>query len=261
MLLIMILLGYYVYRWTRELYGNKAGLLALFFYSFSPTFIAHSHYVTTDVGAAAAFFISTYYLIKWLKSQRTKDMIKVGIVFGLALITKFSLALLIPYFIGIVFIYVLINFKRKKIVASLKPIVGLALIGLIGLAVIYPIYAFNTYSYPYNRQLSDADANLSTYGNRLHVNPVLWMNKQEILRPYGQYFAGLLMNIQRKAGGNTTYYYGMVDARAWPSYFPIVFMIKVPLALLAFLIFAIVYFGYSLKDSLKNPIQKKICDS
>jgi len=70
MILIMLILGFYVFKWGRELYGNKAGLIALFLYSLSPTFIAHGRLVTTDVGAAAAFFIATYYLVKWLQKTR-----------------------------------------------------------------------------------------------------------------------------------------------------------------------------------------------
>jgi len=50
-------------------YGNKASLLALFLYSLSPAFIANGRLVTTDVVAAAAFFISIYYFIKWIQKQ------------------------------------------------------------------------------------------------------------------------------------------------------------------------------------------------
>ena len=63
MILILILLGFFVFKWARELFGNCAGLLALFFFSFSPTLIAHGRLVTTDVGAAAGIFIATYYFI------------------------------------------------------------------------------------------------------------------------------------------------------------------------------------------------------
>jgi len=53
MILILILLGFFIFKWTKELFGNRAGLLALFLFSFSPTLLAHGRLVTTDVGAAA----------------------------------------------------------------------------------------------------------------------------------------------------------------------------------------------------------------
>src|SRR4030042_2665580 len=41
MILMLILLGFYVFKWARELFGNKAALLALFLFSFSPTLLPH----------------------------------------------------------------------------------------------------------------------------------------------------------------------------------------------------------------------------
>ncbi|GAI09801.1 unnamed protein product, partial [marine sediment metagenome] len=69
MILILVLLGFYIFRWARELFGNKTALLALFLFSFSPTFLAHGRLVTTDVGAAAGVFIASYYFLKFLKDS------------------------------------------------------------------------------------------------------------------------------------------------------------------------------------------------
>lgn len=241
MLLIMLVLGWYVFRWAREIYGNKAGLLALFLYSLSPTFLAHGRLVTTDVGAAAAFFISIYYLVKWLEKPNRKNMVIAGLVFGLALLTKFSLVLLIPYFIFIVFVWALINnpLKNPWFYRLLKAGIGLLLIGLIGMALIWPVYQFHTWNYPVEKQLADAQANLKTYGGRWLADPVIWMSDKPILRPYGQFFTGLLMVIQRSAGGNTTYFLGEISNQAWSYYFPTVFLIKVPLAFLILILLAI----------------------
>ena len=38
MILILILLGFYIFKWSRELFDNKAAILSLFLFSFSPTF-------------------------------------------------------------------------------------------------------------------------------------------------------------------------------------------------------------------------------
>jgi len=236
MILIMILLGFYVFKWARELYGNKAGIIALFLYSFSPTFLAHGRLVTTDIGAAAAFFIATYYIIKWLQDSTKKNLIIAGIVFGLALLTKFSLVLLIPYFIVITLLWMIIN-------KDWKPMFGLILIGIIAMALVYPLYLFHTWNYPMEKQIADANHNLATYGNRLLADPVLWMNTQTILRPYGQFFTGLLMVIQRASGGNTAYFMGEISNVAWPLYFPIVFLIKVPLTLLILMALALLSFS------------------
>lgn len=52
MVLILILCGYFLFKFAKEFFGEKIALLALFFFAFSPTFLAHGRLVTTDVGAA-----------------------------------------------------------------------------------------------------------------------------------------------------------------------------------------------------------------
>jgi len=235
MLLFMIVLGFYIFRWARQLYGNTAGVSALFLYSLSPAFIANGRLVTTDVVAAAAFFISIYYFIEWIKNTNTKNLVIAGIVFGLALLSKFSLVLLIPYFVLITLIWAVL--KRR----FLKPIIGLALIGLIAMALVWPVYQFHVWNYPAEKQIADAAAYLETYGNRMFADPVIWASDKPILRPYAQFFTGFLMVFQRAIGGNTTYFLGEISRTAWPHYFPFVFLIKVPLPLLLLMLISLIY--------------------
>jgi hypothetical protein len=234
MLLIMLLLGFYIFKWAKEIYGHQAALLALVFYSFSPTFLAHSRYVTTDVGAAAAFFIAIYYLIKWLQKPNKRNLVWAGLTFGLALLTKFSLVLLIPYFIFLVIVWAI--FKKQPIFKSL---LGLLLIGLIGLALIWPIYQFHVWNYPVERQLADTQFHFRDFPVRLASEPVIWMADKPLLRPYGQFFSGFLMVMRRALGGNTTYFLGEVSNLGWHNYFPVVFLIKIPLTFLILILIAL----------------------
>ncbi len=247
MLLIMLVLGFFVFRWAREIYGNTGGLIALFLYSFSPTFIAHGRYVTTDVGAAAAFFIATYYLVKWLRESSRKNLILAGLVFGLALLTKFSLVIIIPFFVFLVVVWALLK-KPKPFLNLGKYLIGLLLIGLIAMILIWPVYQYHIMDYPVERQLYDTTTILETYGNRLFAEPVIWMSDKPIFRPYGQFFLGVLMVVQRSVGGNTTYFLSQVSNLGWKEYFPIVFLIKVPLALLILSLVALFYSAYRVKE-------------
>lgn len=253
MILIMLLLGFYVFRWTKESYGNRAGLLALFLYSLSPTFLAHGRLVTTDVGAAAAFFIATYYLVKWLKDQNWKNLVIAGLVFGLAMLTKFSLALIIPFFVFLTLVWAFLPNKKEESVSFgffkrgrekvsnrlFKSIFGLMLIGIIGMTLIWPVYMFHTWNYPVEKQASDTEQILDSFGNRLLADPVVWASDKPIIRAYSHYFLGLLMVTQRASGGNTAYFLGEISSQSWPHYFPIVFSIKVPIALLILMMIAL----------------------
>ncbi len=91
MILMMVFLGWFIFKVAKELFGNRAALFALFFYSFSPTFIAHGRLVTTDVGAALGAFVSLYYFVRFLKDSTRKNLIYSGISLGIAQLIKFFL--------------------------------------------------------------------------------------------------------------------------------------------------------------------------
>ncbi|MEK7134837.1 MAG: glycosyltransferase family 39 protein [Patescibacteria group bacterium] len=236
-ILIGILLGFYIFRFAKELWGNLTGIIALSFYSFSPTFLAHTRLVTTDVAAAAAFFISFYYLYKWLKVPTRRNLGVLGIVFGLALLTKFSTFLLLPIFGLIVLVYALI--QNKKWFWIKKYISGFVLALLIAYLVVGAVYAFHIWNYPIEKQAIDTEFILSTFGFKPLVNLSVWISSQPIWRAWGQYLLGLLMVLQRSGGGNTTYYLGEVSANGSRSYFPLVYLIKEPFPYILLTFFAL----------------------
>ncbi len=98
-MLLALLFGWLLFKWVRGLYGDKVGLLTLFFYSFSPTFLAHSRYVTTDLGAAFGFFIGIAAFVNFLSRQNRRNLLIAGVSFGLAQLLKFSLFLLAPLYV------------------------------------------------------------------------------------------------------------------------------------------------------------------
>ena len=69
-MLVTLLLGFFVFFWTKKIAGNLAASLALALYAFSPTVLAHGHLVTTDVGAAAGIIMASYFFIEYLKNKK-----------------------------------------------------------------------------------------------------------------------------------------------------------------------------------------------
>ncbi|MFH1129261.1 MAG: glycosyltransferase family 39 protein [Patescibacteria group bacterium] len=241
MLLLLILLGFFIYRWTKKLYGKVPALFATILFAFSPTFLAHGRYVTTDVGAAFAFFFASYFFIKWIKDQTGKNLLFAGIAFGIAQLIKFSLILLVPYFGILILIYIYIKWREDKKFWKnfLKYLWKFVLIMIIGFILVYPVYMFHTANYPVEKQLSDTKFLASTFPLKPAGDIVIWMSEQPILRPYAQYTLGLFMVFIRATGGNTTFFLGDVTNKGWKSYFPIVYAIKEPLALHIFTIIAL----------------------
>ncbi len=276
-MLLTILLGWLLFRWSRNRYGNSVGLLALFLFATSPTFIAHGRYVTTDVAATFGFFIGFATFIKFLENDAsgdkpTKYLAIAGLAFGVAQLLKFSLVLLAPFYflLGAIWAFAQ-NYNqtkfmfswREKILYILKAeckIFGkIILIGLVGLAVIWIFYAYHVWNYPAERQVRDTEFILTSFGVRAFPDITTWMAGNAFFRPLGEYFLGVLMVMQRAAGGNTAYFLGEVSSTAWWYYFPIAYLLKEQLGLhiltLISLMLAIVYIYKSRTKSFDSFVE------
>jgi 4-amino-4-deoxy-L-arabinose transferase-like glycosyltransferase len=243
-MLLAILFGWLLFEWVRKIYGDKVALLTLFFFSFSPTFIAHSRYVTTDLGAAFGFFIGIVAFVNFLQRQNKKNLVIAGIIFGVAEMLKFSVVLLAPLYVvfGILWVILENYHEPKKIIReSLKMLGKILIIGLIGLILITIVYQFHIWNYPPERQVADTVFILNSFGFRPAANLAVWMADKPVFRALGQYFLGILMVLQRSAGGNTAYFMGDVSSTSWHFYFPFLYFLKEHLAFHIFTLIAIIF--------------------
>ncbi|MDO8561157.1 MAG: glycosyltransferase family 39 protein [bacterium] len=257
-MLLALLFGWLFFRWTKKNFGYLAAILALTFYAFSPTFIAHSRFVTTDLAAAFAFFIGIVSFISFLESPTRKNMLITGLLFGVAELLKFSLFLLLPIYAILLVMWVIV--QNADLNEKLRLFTKLAgktiLIGLIGTILIWAVYGYHVWNYPPERQLHDAEYTLSSFGNRQLVNIDLWMIKQPVFRPLGQYFMGILMVVQRVAGGNTNYFLGEVSSGGSRLYFPTMYLLKEPLAFHILSLIALIFAARKILRVRQKSIEK-----
>lgn len=106
---IAILLGWYLWRWAREMFGPPAAWTALGLYCFSPNVIAHSHLVTMDLPLACFSFVSLYYLWRYVHHGLRRDLAGCGIGLGLALASKFSAVLFLPVIVALLGLTVIVG--------------------------------------------------------------------------------------------------------------------------------------------------------
>ena len=109
MVLLSALLGIYVFKFSKRLFGVKAGLFALFLYVFQPNILAYSQMVTTDMGFACFAFIALYYFFLSITEQKTKYWILLIITLGLSFASKFTAILLMPCFLFAAVLYLLLT--------------------------------------------------------------------------------------------------------------------------------------------------------
>jgi len=82
--------AYFAYRWARELYCPRAGIVAMILYVFDPNLLAHSEMITPD-GACTAFgLMAGYCFWRWLKRPAWTRTFLAGGALGVAELTKFS---------------------------------------------------------------------------------------------------------------------------------------------------------------------------
>ncbi len=252
-ILLTLILTILIYLFAKELIGRWWALLPVFLFAFSPTVLAHGHYVTTDIGAALGVFLAVYFFLKFLSSPIRRHLIFAGLAFGIAQLFKFSNFLLGPYFIILMTVFYAVSVfrdwqmtdlqrgrMRRFAIRFYRYFRSLAMIFLIGFAAVYLVYGILTWNYPIEKQVGDAENLLRTFTPRFLADSVAWMSSNHVLRPIGEYLLGLLMVSQRAAGGNTAYFLDEVSNEGWWYYFPVVFLLKEPLPSLLIIIFGII---------------------
>jgi hypothetical protein len=108
-ILFSVGVAYMVYSWARQLYGNVAGLLALFLYTWDPNIIAHSMLVTTDIYALGMILFSLHFFWKFLNRPSWKNGVLSAFVLGLSQLAKYTCVFLYPLFLLLASVY----FSRK----------------------------------------------------------------------------------------------------------------------------------------------------
>ena len=214
MLLFFILSAVIIFHWTRKLYGDKAALLATALFSFSPTVVAHSRFVTTDIPALFGVLLGTYFFINFLRHPSKKSFACAFLAFGIAQLTKFSLFLLNPLFIIMAIAWGLtMHNKISSVFRTLILTAGVIVFGY--LLVVWPVYGLHTMNYPPARQKTDTTYLLGSYGNRLIADRVVEFSDKPYIRALNHYGLGVLLVTQRSIGGNDTYFLGETKNVAW----------------------------------------------
>ncbi len=259
MIILLVFFGWFIFYSTKKLFNNKVAVISLFFYCFSPTFLAHGRLITTDVGAALGVVLSTYFWLKFLKNSSIKNTFLTGIIFCITMLIKFSLITLIPFLAFITIVYAWLFTQKNHLINFLKYLGKTFLIALTGIIlVIYPVYFHHTFNLPHQQQLRDTEFLLSHSSIPHFLQEInIWLVKNDFFRPLGHYILGLLLGINRSTTGHTTFFLGEISAQGWKTYFPVVYAIKEPLAFHILTLIALLYLALLIKKPFwQNSVQK-----
>jgi len=246
---VFLLGGWFVYRWTEKITKKRElALLALILFLLSPNLMAHGRFITTDMGATVFSLFALYAYYLYLETPSWKSYLWAGVVFGLALLAKFSTFLLIPTFLLIGLIYGMGCYRRGKFKIMLRETVwqvgkaaGIIVIGYLLVGLWYTPLVWNMPAPVQHALINDSikDSDLGHLGFNTKLN---WMTDVSVLRPYSQYLLGFLMVSAHTTGGHTTYFFGQLGTH-WPDYFVFAYLLKEPIAAQILFYFAILLFA------------------
>jgi dolichyl-phosphate-mannose--protein O-mannosyl transferase len=142
---LSLLLGLLVFLAAREMFGDGAALFALALVVFEPNMIAHGAYVTTDMGISCFIFASIYAFYRYVKAPSVNRLIVLGVVSGLALASKHSGVLLLPFGVALIITEILWpspETRTNKRKAALRLTGAFLAASAIAIVVLWAFYGF-----------------------------------------------------------------------------------------------------------------------
>ncbi|MFT5207634.1 MAG: hypothetical protein ACI9CF_001390 [Candidatus Omnitrophota bacterium] len=230
-ILFYILLAIIVFVWTRELYGLKAALISTTFLLFDPNIQAHARLITTDLYAATFITYAIYTFWNFSKDYSMEWGLVAAIALGMAQLAKFSAIYLYPLFIGIFIIQWLLRKKLNIFTDKTEPqhcflaVKWVIFFICISLIIINAGYLFNGFGTP-----------LSQYTFKSE----LFQTTTKLLGPLKDFFLPLpkpfvegldwtKFNEVSGAYRGKTYFLGELSRDHFLWYFPLLFLLKIPL--------------------------------
>lgn len=137
--LMAVAMAYFVYRFAGSTLGPFGGLTALTLLVFEPNILAHSGLVTTDLGSTAFTFFTFAAFVTWLRTRKRSWILGTGVLFGLALLTRFTAVLLVPILVICGALHVYLESKGRWRALAM----ALLAIGLAGVLVLNLGYGFH----------------------------------------------------------------------------------------------------------------------
>jgi len=223
MLPFLALLLWGVWRWGCLIGGRPVAVLATVAVATQPLVLGHAFVVHTDLASAATFLAALLALEFWLAGRKL-GWVAFGLWLGLALLTKFSAAYLVPLSAVRLLVHVL-RTRRHRLLAAYAGAGALAL-GVV-LAGYWPLLR--------NVSTGEERATIATY-MALWPGSAVTLDRLKALAALSPSLAhyGLGLAYVRFTGlhGHLNYLFGKVSTEGFPFYFPVAFALKTTLPFL-----------------------------
>ena len=239
------LLGVSIFLWARHRYGLRAASLALFLCVLSPDVLAHGQLVTTDIGIALFMFLSVIAFEAASRRVSAGRVALAGLAAGAAFATKFSAVLLLPILASLALVAVVapepmtlalpgrspreVTRRPARAVAMVAVLAALAVLSLL---VVWASYGFES------RLSPDPQVEAAFEWSRVEPDGALVAPAARIVRASGllpEAFVFGFLRFFKHAEPRPAFLLGRVSNDGWWYFFPVTFLLKTPVPLLALL--------------------------
>jgi hypothetical protein len=240
MLSFSVLLGWLLYRWCAELHGEEVAWFPLTLFAFCPPLLGSAALVYTDMPATALFFASVYSWWRYLRVPTWKTLALVSLSVAAAFATKHSALMLVPLLVVLGAAGVLSNISGTEGVAERCKIVGRGLVSIAITTVLLLnlIYGFDGTGLTPPQYLQRAQLHPGHEGLLLvaaqHV-PRIWPSWLPVPLPF-YYVCGIFNIFGSMHNGGASSFLGEAGWGGWNNYFPMLFLVKMTIPSLIFII-------------------------
>lgn len=236
MTLFSVATGLLIFCWARGLFGTWAGFFSLTMYALCPNVLAHAPLATSDL--PAVFFLLAGLGAFWrqLDQPSWPNVLLSAVVFGLACVAKYSAALLPPMMLGLMAWRILLDPPAQRRRWWRQAPLTLGAHALVAMVIIWAFYGFRYTGFAPG--VPPADHYITQWENVLpyigfHRHLVEFCLKWHLLPEAFLY--GYAWVIQ-SANARSAFLAGDYAIYGWVSFFPLAFLWKTPLAVLAALL-------------------------
>src|SRR5256714_7836136 len=239
MILLTIGLGIIVFLFARELFGDRAAVIATALFALEPTVLAHGRVVQTDIPATFGYLLFFFALYHYNRKVTGRRAAWLGAATAIAILGKFSMLLVGPVLVAyFIWRWWIANKPSRR--ALVQHAIALIIVMLI---VINAAYLFQRPS------LSAADIDWIREPKATYPNAILAIVKFfDVFLPK-DFVLGILFQLRHNTYGHAAGLLGMYSQTGWWYYFPVAFALKTTLP---FLILSLASLWWAIYDLIKK---------
>jgi hypothetical protein len=222
-----------VFLWTRSLFGETSGVLAVFLFVTVPPILAFAGAAYTDLPISVLLAAALYAFTEWLEYPDPKHTTWLGITAGLAVLAKFTALLFLPAcFVAILTCRFFLARRSEKLRIHVRAL-GMAAAALaLSALVIWAGYRFSLQ--PLNQVYPNSYQDLARLGKlpgpvKRVAGTVIAMNPS---LPAPSLLKGIASALRKNARAEPSYLFGRIRGGGWWYFFLVCVAVKTPIPFL-----------------------------